>query len=45
MAFPLDESHSAVTGFGDVQAEVEAAISGAEGKPAKIVSLGLIFGT
>ncbi len=30
VAFPFDESHSAISGLGDVEAEVEAGVSGAE---------------
>jgi hypothetical protein len=30
MGFPLDVTHSAISGLGDVQAEVETAVSGAE---------------
>ncbi len=37
MAFPLDESHSSISGLGDVQAEVEAGISGAEGDSPEVV--------
>lgn len=32
MGFPLDETHSSIGGFGDGEAEIEPAISGAEGK-------------
>lgn len=45
MAFPLDESHSAVVGLGDVQAEVEAGVSGAERQSPEVVGFGAIFGT
>lgn len=38
MALPLDESHSSVVGFGDVQAEIEAAIAGAERDAPEVVS-------
>ncbi len=36
VSFPLDKSHSPVPGFGDMQAEVEACISGAEGDTAQL---------
>lgn len=45
VAVPLDESHSAVVGLGDVQPEIESAVSGTEGEPAEVVGLGGIFGT
>ncbi len=45
VTFPLDESHSAVFGFGDVQSEVEAAVSCTEGQSPEVVRLGVIFGT
>ncbi|BCW89950.1 hypothetical protein sos41_31180 [Alphaproteobacteria bacterium SO-S41] len=31
MGFPLDETNSAISRLGDVQAEVEPAVTGAEG--------------
>lgn len=37
MAFPLDESHSSISGLGDVQAEVEAGVAGAEGDSPEVV--------
>lgn len=36
MSFPLDVTHSAISGLGDVQAEVEAAVAGAEGQAPEI---------
>jgi len=45
MALPLDESHSSVVGFGDVQAEVEAAIAGAERDTPEVVRLSDEAGT
>lgn len=36
MGFPLDVTHSAISGLGDVQAEVETAVSGAKGKAGEI---------
>jgi len=33
VGFPLDETNSAVSGFCDMDAELQAAISGAEGNP------------
>nr|WP_315025295.1 hypothetical protein [Brevundimonas diminuta] len=35
VGFPLDVTHSAISGLGDVQAEVEAAVSGAEREAAQ----------
>ncbi|MEP9401842.1 hypothetical protein ABLE43_08465 [Sphingomonas sp. VNH70] len=40
VTFPLDESHSAVSGLGDVQAEIEAGVSGAEGDATEVVVFG-----
>lgn len=45
MAFPLDESHSAVVRFGDVQAEIDAGVPGAERQSPEVVGFGAIFGT
>jgi len=45
VTFPLDESHSSVSGFGDVEPEVETGISGAEGNAAQLVAVGLETGT
>nr|WP_241491867.1 hypothetical protein [Sphingomonas endophytica] len=45
VAVPFDESHSPITGFGDVQAEVEASISGAERDAPEVVGFGGVFGT
>ena len=36
MSFPLDVTHSAIFGLGDVQAEVEAAVAGAEGQAPEV---------
>lgn len=36
MSFPLDVTHSAISGLGDVQAEVESAVAGAEGQATEI---------
>lgn len=36
VGFPLDVTHSAISGFGDVQSKVESAISGAQGKTGEI---------
>lgn len=35
MGFPLDVTHSAISGLGDVQPQIEAAVSGAEGEAAQ----------
>lgn len=40
MSFPLDESHSAISWLGDMQAEIEARISCAERDAAKFVRSG-----
>jgi len=40
MSFPLDESHSAISGLCDMQAKVQACISCAEREAAKAVRLG-----
>lgn len=40
MSFPLDESHSAISGLCDMQAEIEACISCAERDAAKVVRFG-----
>ena len=45
VAVPLDESHSPVSGLGDVEAEVEAGIAGAEGDASEIVALRCEEGT
>jgi hypothetical protein len=45
VAFPLNESHSAVSGLGDVQAEVEAGVAGAEGDASEVVMFWLKAGT
>lgn len=46
MGFPLDVTHSAVSRFGDGQAKVDPAISGAQGKPADLLrGLSGKFGT
>jgi hypothetical protein len=45
VAFPLDESHSAISRLGDVEAEVEAGIAGAQADPPEIVRLGGEVGT
>lgn len=37
MAFPLDETHSAVSRFGNVKSEVEPSVSGAERKASEVV--------
>jgi len=44
VTFPLNESHSPVSGFGDVQAEIEAAIAGAEGDAPEVVGFGFEVG-
>jgi hypothetical protein len=36
VGFPLDVAHSSIAGLGDVDAEVETAISGAQGKSSQI---------
>lgn len=36
MGFPLDVTHSAISGLGDMDPEVEAAVAGAERKPSQI---------
>ena len=44
MSFPLDVTHSAISGLGDMQAEVEAAVACAEGEAAQVavrVSVGM----
>lgn len=41
MSFPLDESHSAISWLGNMQAEIEACISGTEREAAKVVMLGM----
>lgn len=38
-AFPLDKSHSSVSGFGDVKAEIEPGVAGAERDASEIVLL------
>ena len=45
VTFPLDESHSSISGFGDVEPEVETGISGTEGNAAQLVAVGLETGT
>ena len=45
VAFPLDESHSSISGLGDVKAEVEAGVAGAEGDAAQLAAVGLETGT
>ena len=40
MSFPLDESHSAISWLGNMQAEIEARISCAERDAAKFVRSG-----
>ncbi len=45
MGFPLDVTHSAVAGLGDVQAKVEASISGAEGEAPDVIGAGGVVGT
>ena len=40
VGFPLDVTHSAISGLGDVQPEVEAAISGTEGEALDIIGAG-----
>ena len=37
MSFPLDVTDSAISGFGDVQAEIETGVAGAERQAAKLV--------
>jgi hypothetical protein len=44
VGFPLDVTHSPIVWLGDVDAEVEAAVSGAEGEPAELSGLGLVVG-
>lgn len=39
MGFPLDESHSAISGLGDGEAEIEPAIAGAERDAAEVAVL------
>ena len=44
MSFPLDVTHSAISGLGDMEAEGEAAVAGAEGEAAQVavrVSVGM----
>ncbi|BBF70173.1 hypothetical protein SBA_ch1_23730 [Sphingomonas bisphenolicum] len=41
MSFPLDESHSAISGLCDMQAKIEACISCTERDAAKVVRLGM----
>lgn len=45
MGFPLDESHGAIVGLGDVEAEIEAGIAGTEGDAPKVTRLGVVVGT
>lgn len=44
VGFPFDVTHSPIVGLGDMNAEVEAAVSGAEGEPAEVSGLGLVEG-
>lgn len=39
VSFPLDVTYSPISGLGDMQAEIEAGISGTEGDTAKVVRL------
>lgn len=45
MAFPLDETNSSISRFGDVQAEVEASIAGAQGEASEVTGFGDEVGT
>lgn len=36
VTFPLDETHSSIGGFGNVQAKVETGVSGAEGQATEV---------
>lgn len=44
VGFPLDVTHSPIGGLGDVDAEVEAAIAGAEGETAEVSGFGVVVG-
>lgn len=44
MGFPLDVTNSAIGGFGDMDAEVEAGIAGAQGKAAQIAAAAIVGG-
>lgn len=44
VGFPLDVTHSAIGGLGDVQAKVEAAVAGAERQAAEVIGFGLELG-
>lgn len=45
MGFPLDEAHGAISGLGDVQAEVEPGVAGAERQSSKVAGLRFEVGT
>lgn len=45
MAFPLDESHSSISRFCNVQPEIEAGIAGTEGDAPEVVSFRCEVGT
>ena len=45
VTFPLNESHGLISGFGDVQAEIEAGIAGAERDAAQGVVACAVEGT
>lgn len=45
VAFPLDVTDSSILRFGDVQSEIEAAISGAERDPPEVIGFRFEFGT
>ncbi|WP_297180952.1 hypothetical protein [Thermomonas sp.] len=42
MSFPLDVTDSAISGLGDVDAEVEAGVAGAQGEAAQIVAAAMV---
>lgn len=45
VAFPLDETNSSISRLGDVEAQVEASVAGAEGQAPEIIGFGGKFGT
>ncbi len=45
VGFPLDVTHSSIAGLGDVKAEVETSVAGAQGKASEIIRAGLVGGT
>lgn len=42
VGLPLDVTHSAISGLGDVQAKVEASVSGAKGKALDVTGAGVL---